>query len=437
MASVIASWAVVAPSVGIASASSSKSSERISVQVGLKGSVFSGKSEWQSKTQTNGSRVSCMQATRLLSKVELSSSVFDTTRTSENLLVNPRYHLLHEANIPTDSHLQDAGHTATGMVSTEGSQVPANVEVTKQPIELLGKEVKAYLHSLNYDDDTMRTAYAKYGSSDVHLEPAVNCIFDDEVNAGRPSHKERVLIGKKIPFGCGVSRWFYFHVSPELKVVLAVYTALIGRVDDLCSTDPTAMISELQRTILNWGSGDESHRIHAHLSHLQRLVRIEIPKHYGPVVSVIIIQGTIDYLVGCIMESWKPEGIACPATSSRFPAYMRGKSGLGVPYAHFIFPEKIFPEAKYLEIYLPAIPDIANFTVVVNDILSYYKESLDEGDENTYLKTMSRILGCNAADLWRSTFECQMKLTQEITATLSRREDLQQAWLSFRDAYIL
>ncbi|KAL2628827.1 hypothetical protein R1flu_013513 [Riccia fluitans] len=61
MASVVAASSVVAPVVGVFASSSIRSQEITSVKAGLKGSVFSGKSEWQSKTQTNGSRVSCMQ----------------------------------------------------------------------------------------------------------------------------------------------------------------------------------------------------------------------------------------------------------------------------------------------------------------------------------------------------------------------------------------
>ncbi|KAL3682259.1 hypothetical protein R1sor_000281 [Riccia sorocarpa] len=320
------------------------------------------------------------------------------------------------------------------MVSTEGSPVSANSEVTKRPIELLGNELKAFLHSLKYDDHIMRAAYAKY--ADVHVEQAVNRIFDDEVTAGRLSHEERNLVGKMIPLGCSSAMWYYFNFSRELKVVIGLFTTLAARVDDLCNKDPTTMIPEIQRSILNWGSGDESHRVHAHIAHLQRVVTVEVPKYYGPVVSAIIIKGTIDFLVGCKMESWIPKGVACPPTASRFPVYMREKTGLGETYAYFNFPEKMFPEAKWLELYLPAIPDIAHFTNGMNDVLSYYKESLDELDENTYVKTMSRALGCSALDVWRSSCGRLKALISEIRATLSRREDLLQAWSSFQDGYI-
>ncbi|KAL3686901.1 hypothetical protein R1sor_013210 [Riccia sorocarpa] len=61
MASVVAASSVIAPAVGVSASPSVRTPEIISVQAGLEGSVFSGKSEWQSKTHTNGSRVSCMQ----------------------------------------------------------------------------------------------------------------------------------------------------------------------------------------------------------------------------------------------------------------------------------------------------------------------------------------------------------------------------------------
>ncbi|KAL3686895.1 hypothetical protein R1sor_013204 [Riccia sorocarpa] len=61
MASVVASSAVATPVAALSASTSTKSSEIVSVKVGLKAAGFGGKSEWQTKTQTNGSRVSCMQ----------------------------------------------------------------------------------------------------------------------------------------------------------------------------------------------------------------------------------------------------------------------------------------------------------------------------------------------------------------------------------------
>ncbi|KAL2642587.1 hypothetical protein R1flu_010174 [Riccia fluitans] len=53
MASIVAASSVVAPVMGVSASSSIRSHEITSVQAGLKGSVFSRKSEWQSKTHTN------------------------------------------------------------------------------------------------------------------------------------------------------------------------------------------------------------------------------------------------------------------------------------------------------------------------------------------------------------------------------------------------
>ncbi|KAL3691896.1 hypothetical protein R1sor_005547 [Riccia sorocarpa] len=179
------------------------------------------------------------------------------------------------------------------MVSAEGSPVPipANLEVTNGPNELLGKEIKAFLHSLKYDDHIIRTAYANYESRDVQA------------------------------------------------VLGFVFSTIIIRIDNLCNEVPTTMIPEIKRSILDWGSGDKSQRIHAHLAHLQLVLHIELPKYHGPVVSAILITSTIEFLVGCAMESLVPKGIACPTTSSRFPVYLREKTGLG----YFNFPEELFP----------------------------------------------------------------------------------------------
>ncbi|OAE21066.1 hypothetical protein AXG93_421s1160 [Marchantia polymorpha subsp. ruderalis] len=63
MASVVASSAIVTPVSALAASTSTSSAEVVSVKAfsGLRAGAFAGKAEWQKKTITNGSRISCMQ----------------------------------------------------------------------------------------------------------------------------------------------------------------------------------------------------------------------------------------------------------------------------------------------------------------------------------------------------------------------------------------
>ncbi|BBN16645.1 ribulose-bisphosphate carboxylase small chain [Marchantia polymorpha subsp. ruderalis] len=63
MASIVASSAIVTPVSALAATTSTSSAEVVSVKAfsGLRAGAFAGKAEWQKKTITNGSRISCMQ----------------------------------------------------------------------------------------------------------------------------------------------------------------------------------------------------------------------------------------------------------------------------------------------------------------------------------------------------------------------------------------
>lgn len=50
-----------------------------------------------------------------------------------------------------------------------------------------------------------------------------------------------------------------------------------------------------------------------------------------------------------------------------------------------ILPEALFPEKLYLDYYLQIAPDLLEFTVIVNDLLSFYKESIVSTERNNYV----------------------------------------------------
>ncbi|KAM4055029.1 hypothetical protein HRG_005840 [Hirsutella rhossiliensis] len=55
----------------------------------------------------------------------------------------------------------------------------------------------------------------------------------------------------------------------------------------------------------------------------------------------------------------------------QFPGFYRDMSGMNVAYAVFCYPKALYPDVGA---FLEAIPDMAKFIDISNDVLSFYKE---------------------------------------------------------------
>ncbi|KAF5539465.1 longiborneol synthase [Fusarium mexicanum] len=68
-------------------------------------------------------------------------------------------------------------------------------------------------------------------------------------------------------------------------------------------------------------------------------------------------------------------------TRHRFPDFYRDMSGMDQAYAVFCYPKAQYPDVGA---FLEAMPDMANFINISNDVLSFYKEELG-GDKRNYV----------------------------------------------------
>lgn len=117
-------------------------------------------------------------------------------------------------------------------------------------------------------------------------------------------------------------------------------------------------------------------------------------KYLGSYGSSIVIKSTIEFVESTKIEN---EFNQCmPENAVRFAHYFRLKTGVPETFAHFIFPNDMFPEHQYRKFYLPAMPalcDIVNFT---NDVLSFYKESIRGSERANYICNVAKTTGKSA-----------------------------------------
>jgi len=97
----------------------------------------------------------------------------------------------------------------------------------------------------------------------------------------------------------------------------------------------------------------------------------------------------------------------------------------------------VFPEEKYLETYLPTIPDLTELTSYINDILSFYKESVAGKEENTYVMNTARMEDSDPVDLIKQVCKIQAAVAAEVCEALSPKPELREVAESYIRGYTM
>ncbi|TQN63691.1 Alpha-cuprenene synthase COP6 [Colletotrichum shisoi] len=127
----------------------------------------------------------------------------------------------------------------------------------------------------------------------------------------------------------------------------------------------------------------------AMLEGLAGLLR-EAPRFFDPVMANLLQISTLKFLTCNLLE--RHDGFRnMPVTRSgvKFPDFLRDLSGINVAYAVFCFPKAQYPDVGQ---YLEAIPDMARFIDISNDVMSFYKEELG-GDTRNYVHNRAMATG--------------------------------------------
>ncbi|KAI0755153.1 terpenoid synthase [Daedaleopsis nitida] len=177
-----------------------------------------------------------------------------------------------------------------------------------------------------------------------------------------------------IDTSCAIAESAYTHTSYDHQLLIALYTAYLVFADDLGEHNVEAVGQFVQR----FTRGQP--QLHPALDRLA--VQLGTMHEYFPRVSAdAIINNTLDSLTAMYIEL-QTKGDAVLPAAARYPLYLRLKAGIGSAYAHFNFTKSWGEHAGLF--YLQMLPDLEITTVCVNDILSFYKESL-AGEKHNYI----------------------------------------------------
>nr|GAT42580.1 predicted protein [Mycena chlorophos] len=198
--------------------------------------------------------------------------------------------------------------------------------------------------------------------------------FEEEVIdacMGQDLPTEKAIVLAKV--GAATAKWFYPSHPRELQLEIAKFTAFATIVDDLGCLFPDALRTYRERLIS--GQPMDAKIMQALMVNSQYLSQTFFDTWDGD----MIVKGVLEFFSANRAEIERSHQLKKMAASSSFTTYFRLKSGVTEPYAYFLFPVSERTNAGDFA-HRSLVPDLMAFMNEVNDLMSFYKESM-VGDE--------------------------------------------------------
>lgn len=155
---------------------------------------------------------------------------------------------------------------------------------------------------------------------------------------------------------------------------------------------------------------------------------------YGPYAQTTLLRGALEFIQATTVERTLFRGYS----GSNFPNYVRRMSAQGPVQAAVCFPEKEFPQEKYLPAIASMEAELEDFVGTVNDLFSFYKESGTAVDRINYPLNVSACTGRKLVEVLYeisdTAIACQTRLRAIVQTTGDER--IQQRMDSFLVGYV-
>ncbi|KAG8421886.1 hypothetical protein J3458_003722 [Metarhizium acridum] len=248
----------------------------------------------------------------------------------------------------------------------------------------------------------------------------LSCVYDPSIEKAVVRHFRTLnfstdFVERIMPI-IHASAWIatstYSFTPPNVQEAIAIYTSLAIAIEDT-SKEYTDDLESFQLRLFN-RQPQPNQLLQAMVDFIDVLRGI-----YGPFACDMIAKSTAEFISICAFER-KYGGTLRPSSSSPdFPYYLRLKTGVAEVYAFFAFPEVLYLEDAFLHVYIVAIPDIARYLNLGNDLLSFYKESIVSDERLNYIYNHSRASNSTPLQSIWSTHLALITCVQNIRKTLS------------------
>ncbi|KAF7553349.1 hypothetical protein G7Z17_g3702 [Cylindrodendrum hubeiense] len=167
---------------------------------------------------------------------------------------------------------------------------------------------------------------------------------------------------------------FYPSHNAEMKLLIGLYSAFLTILDDIGDTMADD-IGQFRKRLVTREQQPALFELMAELF-------IEFDRVLPPYLANKVFSGVLSGLASLEVEydrSAEFTGLASPS----FPKYFRNMTGHSEVYAYFLLTSENFTMER-LKHFLRAVPEIWNVTDEINDLMSFYKESIVDVERDTY-----------------------------------------------------
>jgi hypothetical protein len=172
--------------------------------------------------------------------------------------------------------------------------------------------------------------------------------------------------------GASSAEHFYPLHHKEIRQAVAFYTAYLGAIGDL----GPGFLADLRQFRLD--VFHETPQIPL-LRDYKKLCE-EFGEYYTAFSTDKITVGTINFTSSTVLEA-ETHDFKKLSTAPNFPHYFRFMTGLVEAYAWLLLPKDICSRTSF-DLFIQIVPDIMDYTNAVNDLLSFYKESIVSNERN-------------------------------------------------------
>ncbi|KAJ7744106.1 isoprenoid synthase domain-containing protein [Mycena metata] len=167
----------------------------------------------------------------------------------------------------------------------------------------------------------------------------------------------------------------------EVKLAFALYVWFAFYIDD---NPDRAVLEDYQRRVLLGLPQEESPVQHLHE------VLGGLYQHWDPFCANAMSCAALEFITATVLEvRTEVSEMTVRPTATRWPGYLRAKSGMAPGFSCAAFPTSGHPD---ISSYIQVLPDMDDYICLVNDILSFYKEEL-VGENINYVHVRSKMTG--------------------------------------------
>ncbi|KAJ5159393.1 uncharacterized protein N7482_006397 [Penicillium canariense] len=189
-----------------------------------------------------------------------------------------------------------------------------------------------------------------------------------------------------------VAIYFYPWHDEDVQLVIGMYTAFYLVLDDEGDT-MVAEISQFRQRLL------KSEKQSAPFEMLAYLFS-EFDRVFPSMVANKLFAGVLASLTSLEIEldrSTEFTGVGSPM----FAKYFRNMNGSSEAYVYFLMADKEVTAAQHKH-FLQAVPELWNITDEINDLMSFYKESIGGDERDTYVYHQARSTGVSIQEALRN-----------------------------------